>query len=377
MKKRFYTLCLTPYSTDLLKDPGMIPHYLGKLGYDSHFVSFIEPNADDSFQRQVNNVSMHYLGEQKMPRHPQLMMCCRKAFRYIYAHRKEIDILNLYYLKHAMLYGIFYKIVHPKGCLYVKVDMNVKAFENEAGQPLHFIRRFVYRLYLRYIVDKVSVETTAGYKAFQRQFNLSPNKLMCLPNGLDDVSLDAVNPMPFEQKENLIITVARIGATEKNHEMLIDACKYIHWQDDWQLHLIGPIDEEFKNRTLNSIKGMPWENRIRFIGPIYDKKALFEYYNRSKIFCMTSKYESFGFVCIEAQAYGNYLLSTPIAASDDFIPNKQLGRTINSAEDLGEAINTLIKCPNEMEQVLPQIIAHAQRFRWSTICDKLSDFLLS
>ena len=95
MKKRFYTLCLTPDKVDLLKDPGMIPYYLGKMGYESHFVSFIEPHPEDSFQKQVDGIMLHYLGQQKLPKHPQLMMCCRKAFRYIFKHRREIDILNL------------------------------------------------------------------------------------------------------------------------------------------------------------------------------------------------------------------------------------------------------------------------------------------
>lgn len=378
MKKRFYTLCLTPDKVDLLKDPGMIPYYLGKMGYESHFVSFIEPRIEDPFQKQVGgDMTLHYLGKQKLPKHPQLMMCCRKAFRYIFTHRKGIDILNLYYLKHSILYGLFYKMVRPKGCLYIKVDMNVRAFEREATQPLHFVRRFVYQLYLRYVVDKVTIESTSGYKAFQEQFALPPNKVLYLPNGIDDTYLDEVPPIPFEQKENLIITVARIGAPEKNHEMLIEACRYVHWLGNWQLHLVGPVDEAFKERTLAAIKGMPWEDRIQFIGPIYDKKALFEYYSKSKIFCMTSRYESFGFVCIEAQAYGNILLSTPIAASPDFIQNDQMGHTICSAIELANAINHLIEHPETMESAYSCIVRHAQQYRWSTVCARLSDFLQS
>ena len=92
---------------------------------------------------------------------------------------------------------------------------------------------------------------------------------------------------------------------------------------------------------------------------------------------MTSRYESFGFVCVEAQAYGNILLSTPIAASPDFIPNEQIGHTIHSAIELADAINYLIEHPESIESACPYIISHAQQFRWSTVCARLSDFLQS
>lgn len=375
MKKRFYTLSLTPYPIDLLKDPGMIPYYLHRLGYESHFVSFIKPDVDDAFQKQIKGVTLHYLGEQKLPQHPQLMMCCRKALAFILKFRKSIDILNLYYLKHSMVYGLFYKLVHPKGCLYVKVDMNVNAFKKESRQTLHFIRRFVYKLYLHYIVDKVTVESSSGYAFFQEQFALPPSKIMCMPNGVDDTYLERVPSIPFEQKRNILITVGRIGAPEKNHELLVEACRYINWKDGWELHLIGPVEDKFKSYLTKFIREMQLENRIKVIGPIYEKEKLFQCYNYAKIFCMTSRYESFGFVCAEALSYGNYLLTTPISAATDFVPNEGVGKIINTAQELADEVNDLIANPEKLAATCPSIINHSKSFRWSTICRDLDTFL--
>ena len=375
MRKSFYTLSLTKENFDLAKDPGMIPYYLHKLGYQSHFVSFIKPDTTNVYQQLVEGVKLHYLGDQALPKLPQLMMCCRKALSFIFKYRKDIDILNLYYLKHSIIYGLFYKIVHPKGILYVKLDMNVSAFEREARQTFHFIRRFVYWVYLHLIVDKVSVESTAGYKALQKQFHLSPTKILYLPNGIDDRHLDKVLPVDYSQKKNLIITVGRIGAYEKNTEMLLEACKSVRWKDDWELHIIGPISEGFKEKIDVFYKETSLEERVKFVGPIIDKEALFGYYNIAKVFCLTSRFESFGFVCIEAQAYGNILLSTPISSIDDFILDDSMGRKIETAEQLSSQLNHLMESPKDLEKPYSKIITHAQQFRWSSVCDKLSKFL--
>ena len=289
MRRSFYTLFLTNEKVDLVKDQGMIAYYLYRLGYDSHFVSFIEPSKDDIFQQQVKGLSLHFLGEQQLPRHPQLMMFCRKAFRFLFRHRKDIDILNLYYIKHSIWYGLFYKLLRPKGCLYIKVDMNVKAFRHEAEQWYHFIRRFFYRLYLHCVVDKVTVESTAGYRFLQQEYHLPDTKICYLPNGNDDNYLNQVEAMPFHQKRNIILTVGRIGTWEKNNELLLEACRKVAWKEDWELHLIGPIEEQFKSYISEFYRETHLENRVKFVGPIYDKCELFQYYNKAKVFCLTSR----------------------------------------------------------------------------------------
>lgn len=375
MRRSFYTLFLTNEKVDLVKDQGMIAYYLYRLGYDSHFVSFIEPSEDDCFQQQVEGLSLHFLGEQQLPRHPQLMMFCRKAFKFIFQHRKDIDILNLYYIKHSIWYGLFYKLLRPKGCLYVKVDMNVKAFLHEAEQWYHFVRRFIYKLYLHCIVDKVTVESTAGYRFLQQEYHLPHSKICYLPNGNDDNYLNQVEAIPFYQKRNIILTVGRIGTWEKNNELLLEACKKVEWRDDWELHLIGPVEENFKSYISNFYQETNLQDRVKFIGPIYDKCELFQYYNQSKVFCLTSRHESFGFVCIEAQAYGNYLISTPISTVNDFIPNDEIGKKVETAEELAMQINNLMNDDKLLVKAYPKILQHALQFRWSIITEKLDKFL--
>lgn len=118
-KRRFYTLYLTTRDQHLVKDEGMVPYHLSKLGYESHFVSFLEENPSNEFQKEVvEGLIFHTLKrKKKLPSQPPLMMAYKEAFRFLFAHRQDIDILNLYYIKHSILYGLFYKLVHPSGYL--------------------------------------------------------------------------------------------------------------------------------------------------------------------------------------------------------------------------------------------------------------------
>lgn len=341
-KRRFYTLYLTTRDQHLVKDEGMVPYHLSKIGYESHFVSFLEKNPSNEFQKEVEGLILHTLKrKKKLPSQPPLMMAYKEAFKFLFAHRQEIDILNLYYIKHSILYGLFYKLVHPKGILYLKMDMDPLQMGKENKQKLHFIRKYIYKLYLHYIVDKVTAESLRGYRLMKAHYNLDEDKLMYMPNGIDDRYLDSTPMCQYAEKKNLIVWVGRVGTYQKNTEMLLEACKNIQWRDDWELHFIGPISEPFKDKIKEFYQETSLENRVKFIGPIWDRYELFAYYNRSKIFCMTSRYESFGFVCIEAQAFGNWLLTTPIVTAEDFINKTGYGGYLTDIDNVVSQITFL------------------------------------
>lgn len=376
-KKRFYTLYLTTRNQHLVKDEGMVPYYLSKLGYESHFVSFLERNPNDEFQKEVGSLIFHTLKrKKKLPSQPPLMMAYWEAFKFLLTHRKDIDVLNLYYIKHSILYGVFFKLIHPKGVLYLKMDMDPLQLEKEIKQRFHVIRKCIYKFYLHHIVDKVTAESLRGYNLLKSHYSLPDTKLMYMPNGIDDRYLEDAPVNAYTEKKNLIITVGRIGTYQKHTEMLLEACKSVKWKDDWELHLIGPISEPFKDKIRDFYRETSLENRVKFIGPIWDKKELFAYYNQSKVFCMTSRYESFGFVCVEAQAFGNWLLTTPIVTAPDFISEGEFGDYVHDAKELSQKISHIIENQHAYGVISDDIVNFARdKFRWSKLCMSLDRFL--
>ncbi|MCS2392464.1 glycosyltransferase [Bacteroides fragilis] len=56
-----------------------------------------------------------------------------------------------------------------------------------------------------------------------------------------------------------------------------------------------------------------------------DKRTLWEYYNRSKVFVLTSRCESYGLVLNEAKRFRNFIVSTNVGAFEDLVESGKYG----------------------------------------------------
>lgn len=113
----------------------------------------------------------------------------------------------------------------------------------------------------------------------------------------------------------------------------------------WKVFLIGPICELFQKDIDDFYMKYPSKKeQVLFTGPIYDKKQLWEYYNKAKVFVLTSKFESFALVLNEAKRFRNYLISTPVGAFYDLCDNGRLGTSVsqNADEELAKRLNEVI-----------------------------------
>lgn len=165
----------------------------------------------------------------------------------------------------------------------------------------------------------------------------------CLDNELFD-SL-GLNYRPFEEKENIILSVGRIGNYQKNTDMMLDAFKKVDFKN-WKVFMIGPITDSFflkgKSGYEEVIEQFFNENPslreyVFFTGPIYDPKTIFEFYLRSKVFLLTSRHEGFGNVQSEAAALGCYTVSTDVGGADIVSNNWQFGTKIEQEDSDGLA----------------------------------------
>lgn len=358
----------------LIKDPGMIPYFLYKnYNYESYLVSYIAENVDDICTREVKGLKLIHIKDNRKKK-DTIPVFAWSMIKYILKNARKIDILNLYFLKHSIVYGIIYKIINPKGILYLKLDLNPDHMKKDEKHKFEKLRSWFYKVYFKYIPDLLSVESNAGYEYVQNKFSLSRLKLIQIPNGVDTsvINRNKMHVKSFEEKENLIITVGRIGTAEKHTEFLLEAARSIRWKDDWKLVCVGPIEEDFQSYIeIFYIENPHLKDRITFTGPIFNKEELFGWYNQAKIFCLSSRYESFGLVFPEAQTFGNYILSTPVAPLNDFIENNTLGRAIKTPTELSLEINQLIENEDILRELYPKIIEHSKPFQWKLIVEKL------
>ena len=107
------------------------------------------------------------------------------------------------------------------------------------------------------------------------------------------------------------------------------------------------------------------EKQIIFTGNIDTRAELYSWYNRAKLFCLTSRFESFGIVLAEALYFGNYILSTGVESIQYITDNERLGEITNTTEELATAINNIIAGKNDISTYFDAIVAHSAQFNWS------------
>jgi glycosyltransferase involved in cell wall biosynthesis len=244
--------------------------------------------------------------------------------------------MQFYFSIPSAIIGVLYKALNKKGLLYIKSDGKMgewpllgyynSIFLKEQKKIQTSIKKYLYRAFLENI-ELITVETNIGFTKFHTQNLLSidlKNKVRLLFNGFDKDQFDqySIKKKNFSEKENIIITVGRLGTYPKNTEMLLRAAEHIEFKD-WKIVLIGPI-EKSENDFQKSIDDFYFKNpslkdHVFFAGPIYDKKKLWEWYNKAKVFVLTSIYESFGIVLTEALFFKNYIVSTDVGSASDLL----------------------------------------------------------
>lgn len=106
------------------------------------------------------------------------------------------------------------------------------------------------------------------------------------------------NDVDLNKKENMLLFVGRLDFSHKRADILPEIWYELYAKlPDWKFCIVG--DGIAKSYLENKKKeyGLP-----RF--EIEGKKDPIPYYQKAKIFCMTSAYEGFGNVLVEAQSHG-------------------------------------------------------------------------
>ncbi len=290
-----------------------------------------------------------------------------------------------------MIYVIIYKLLNPKGIAYITLDNDLGSLKKYPHSlllkhPRNFIRNFIaYNiiepLFLN-LVDIMSSETSIGTEILKNLYKKYQNKFYYQPYGIDDyfIKENKIKLKEFEEKENIILTVGRIGSPQKNHEMLLKVIEKIDLKD-WKVIIAGEIENpEFLEVFKNFINQNPnLKDKIIITGPITDRKELYELYNRSKIFVMTSIFESFGIVMVEAGYFRNYLITTDVISAKDITNNEKCGDIvpINDADTFAKKLEFAINNPEYIKEKAENFRNHVlENFLWDKIIEKLQNKIL-
>ena len=180
----------------------------------------------------------------------------------------------------------------------------------------------------------------------------APDKVCLIPNSIPQV----LEKVP--EKEKRLLWLGRVSHEQKNAELIIPLWRAISSRlPDWEFDVVGdgPLLMELKKQARNL--GL---ERIHF----YGRQVPDPYYRRSAIFVMTSSFEGFPNVLVEAQSFAAIPVlfdSYPVAS---WIVDEGINGFLVPAGDLDAMIERIVQVAlnPERERIAGQVLESARRF---------------
>lgn len=380
-KPKFVTIFTDTENFHLVKDVGQLPYFMFKTeGYDAELISYRNNEEYPYLNNEVKGLKLTFI-----PNKGRIFYFELGILSYLWSFSKSITVLNLFHFKKDhLLYLLLYKTLNPEGKAYIKLDMDILFFKNYnaflyskyslKNYLLKGITKWIFKL-----TDIFSVETEEARSYLIKIYPELEQKLICIPNGVDNLYLEEeIKLKSWEEKEDIIITVGRIGTHQKNTELFLEAIKKVEL-NNWTVFILGPVEDSFQTYIDNFFKLNPHLiDRIIFTGNISNRKELFEWYNRAKVFCLTSRFEGFPVTFPEAIYFGNHIISTPVSGAEYIINKGENGRVVSAdTKEFAEAINECISEGYLTVQRFKKTLQFSRtHFIWPGILQKLGNKLM-
>jgi glycosyltransferase involved in cell wall biosynthesis len=348
----------------LMKDVGLVPYMFHRFfGFAPGLLGCAE--GDFPYLDVLPGLRLECLPEPG----PEYSRACMEFLR---GHYWEMDLLCLFG-PYPFYYDLLkeYRSLNPDGKVYMALDANIHWTDRIEWTSEWFMG----------MMDSCDVIATSCRK-LQRHLNRKWNRwaINYIPNGFYNPTGREVEASP-ELKENIILTVGRIGSPEKANHVLLDAFARVHSElPGWSVRLVGGVEEDFKPYIEAYFAEFPeLREKVIFTGLIEDKAELYAEYAKARIFALTSPSEGGApNVIAEALFHGCYTVTSNVDAAEDITNNSECGKifAVNDAGGMAAILREI--CPDEalLTESFGKIQAYARNaFDWEVIIKRLHHML--
>jgi len=235
------------------------------------------------------------------------------------------------------------------------------------------------RYELNYIIKNTNAFVLLSDKFKPELYNLAPglnqysSKIFGISNPFERPSIEISEII--KQKENVILYVGRIDIIQKRVDLLLEIWKQLHFRlPNWQFWVVGEGESKSFMENYCSYNKL---DRVRFFG----KDNPNEYYKKAKLFHMTSAFEGFGNVLVEAQSYGCVpIMFNSYSAAQDIVNQDIDGILVKPFDTAAYVEQTiaLIENPEKLRQMAVHAFENVNKFsyeetykKWDTVFKSL------
>ena len=240
------------------------------------------------------------------------------------------------------------------------------------------LKEKVYKLILNKLIknfsDSIIVLTQKDLEEyFINKLNVKRENLKNIYNFISDKLYKTNNKYNLGSKK--IITVGRINYA-KGYEYLMQVAKSVFAKHpDWEWHVYGDGEENYKQQIINLIKQNNLEKHIILQG---NHSNIYDLYPDYAFSVMTSRYESFGMVLVEAKAKKLPLISFDInSGPSDIVRNGVDGFLIKpfDCEAMADKICELIENPELRQRLSDNAHGNLDKFSKEKIIKQWCDLI--
>lgn len=183
------------------------------------------------------------------------------------------------------------------------------------------------------------------------------------------------NPCPFQVQydhmpspdSRIVLSVGRL-VPQKGFDLLLSAWQYVcEKAPDWRLRIIGDGPDKASLVRLSHTLGV--QDTVEFVP---STKCLARHYSEAGIFCLSSRFEGFGLVLVEAISFGIPVVSFDCEVGPAEIL-KGTGALLVEAGDvdgLGQSVLDLIVDPMQREHISGLSKSRAEEFQSKYVIEK-------
>lgn len=247
-----------------------------------------------------------------------------------------------------ILYSHYLFVTQEAVALKQKYNIPLVAIEHWSELKKEPLTNRVIRYSKAYqFVDQLIVVSKALKKTIQEKFNVDSTVVYNMVG--EEFQYKHAQP-------SSIVRFVTAGSLipRKGFDILINAfAKTQLSKKDWQLNIIGAGSDKEKLQAMIEQAGL--KNNIILIGQ-KNKKQIEDIYQKSDVFVLASRSETFGVVYIEAMACGLPVIATPCGGPEEFV-NKKNGLLV-PIDDV-----------DSLAKALEQMFAHYQEYDRQAIAD--------